>query len=503
MKKLKELIDLISQSKLKSSELFGQLAEPNTKLSQLYNLIQEADTLSDEIACKELYGDGSDKNAYYKIKHTLRNRLLNALFLTNFKDKSYSEIKFAKLECQKYFALYNILITQGARNNALTIAEKGLKIARNYEFNDEAFFFARQLRSHYAVISGSRFDFQKYHQLVENLQQQLLSESVAEDLFYDLLSLYVNDRSTKPHVHKIADLYLKKLKKESPPIQSITLAYHQVMIEIIRFMSINDYASALIVGNAALEKIITHHFLFTKGFVMISLQMIACCIQLKRYHEGEKMILRCLEIVEKGFFTWFKIQELRFMLSFRTSEFYAAQAVFKESTLHKKFATMPANVKEVWKIYEAWLYFLQKSGRIEPTPDSRIAFRVAKYVNEVPTFSKDKRGLNIAVLISQIVLLLQQKKYDLILDRIEAIAKYKDRYMDKVYNSRSNTFICMLLEMLKANFHQNKVIQRTTRFLKKLHETPIEIAREGHDLEILPYEDAWELLVGQLDERGF
>ena len=50
-------------------------------------------------------------------------------------------------------------------------------------------------------------------------------------------------------------------------------------------------------------------------------------------------------------------------------------------------------------------------------------FRVSRYANDVPIFSKDKQGLNVPILISQIALLLQEKKYNIVIDRMEAIGK--------------------------------------------------------------------------------
>lgn len=497
MEKLKELVSIIP----KQIQSIGHPFEKGTKLARLHEILREDKVNTDEEACGLLY-EHQDKNAYYKLKHTLRNRLFNLLFFLEDKETSYSDIKKVKLACQKDLALYNLLITKGARQNALFIAAKGLKTALAYEFTFEALFFARQLQAHYATVSGSRLQFSKYNEIVQSQSGLLMAEMIVEGLFYELFSLYVNDKSTKPHVYKMAEQYLQQANKIKPKKESITFFYHKSMIEIIKWMSINDYTTALQIGAQALVKINGHKTLLTRGFITISLQMAACCIQLKKHRECEKIILKCLSIVGEGFHTWFTIQSIYFMLCFHTHQFEKARSVFQLSVRHRKFSSLPANAKEVWKIYEVWLRFLKEIGKLQADTHKRKSFRISKFINEVPTFSKDKRGLNISILVVQILFLLLQKKYDIILDRFESISKYKTRYLDKEHNFRSNVFIRMLLELPKANFKLKTVKQKTEKLSALLKEVPLEIANQSHDLEILPYEDAWQLILSLLDKKG-
>ena len=51
-------------------------------------------------------------------------------------------------------------------------------------------------------------------------------------------------------------------------------------------------------------------------------------------------------------------------------------------------------------------------------------FRINKFLNEVPIYSKDKRGSNISILIIHVFYLFINKKYDLILNRLESIKAY-------------------------------------------------------------------------------
>jgi hypothetical protein len=98
-------------------------------------------------------------------------------------------------------------------------------------------------------------------------------------------------------------------------------------------------------------------------------------------------------------------------------------------------------------------------------------------------------------------LLLQQKRYDALIDRVEAIEKYKDRYLDKENNFRSNIFVRLLLEIPKRDFSFTQISRKTEKLVARLNEAPLEIANQSHDLEILPYEDTWEIILEELRKR--
>ena len=134
---------------------------------------------------------------------------------------------------------------------------------------------------------------------------------------------------------------------------------------------------------------------------------------------------------------------------------------------------------------------------------SNKVFKISRFLNEVPIFSKDKRGLNVPILILQTLFQLQQRKYDHLIDRIEALSKYQQRYLCKEENYRSYVFIKMLIEIPKAYFNKNLVIQKTEKWSSQLRLVPIEISNQNHDLEILPYQHIWTFVLDLLDKRSY
>jgi len=187
-----------------------------------------------------------------------------------------------------------------------------------------------------------------------------------------------------------------------------------------------------------------------------------------------------------------------------TQNYQEAYEVFQEVYTHRQFKKVlgEANL-ETWEIFRAYLHLL-KDLEIINIPDTDTyfkKFRIQKFINEVPVFSKDKQGANIAILVIQIVFSIQQKKYDQMIDRSDAIAKYASRHLKKDDNFRSNVFIKMLLEIPKASFHQAAVERKVGKYLKRLSEVPLEVASQTHSIEVIPYEDLWPMVIGMLENK--
>ncbi len=498
MEKLRELVNVVTRNKIKAIEIIGYSSDNQTKINQLYEGIKTGAYQNDSEAFEDLYEGDCSKNSYYKLKFSLRERLYNTVFFIDIKNSKYSDIKQTQLYVQKMISLFNLLKAKGATINAISIGEKVIKTAIDYEFVLEVVYLARRLRSHYALVVGNRKKYLYYHELLKKYQKVAEAEATAEGYFYDLASLYIKNKSTKRKIAQLATSYLEDLDTFRIELETSSFYYYKTMISISLQMGLNDYQKTLEICDKSLSRLEEFKVRNTRAFMIISFQKIACCIQLKLYKEGEEVIQKYLKLIPPGIFNWFKVYELHLTLCLHTGAYEKAKEVYDQATKHAKFKKLPEFSREIWKIYQAWIHFLMLAGKIKMPANKRKKFRVGKFLNEVPTFSKDKRGLNIPILIAQIVLLLQKKKYDAILNRVEAIQKYKSRYLDKENNFRSNLFIRMLLHIPKHNFSHHAVTKKTKKLFSRLQEVPLEVANQSHDLEILPYEDTWEIILQEL-----
>ncbi|NJL73945.1 MAG: hypothetical protein HC892_01730 [Saprospiraceae bacterium] len=138
-------------------------------------------------------------------------------------------------------------------------------------------------------------------------------------------------------------------------------------------------------------------------------QKALACLQLKRYDEGKEHIVRCIDMYTVKSGNWFWHTHAYVLLCFHSGDYQQAQSIFEEVSAAEGFGELATqHAKESWKIVEAYLYYLNTTYRTEI--QTQRNFRVTKFINEVPEFSKDKRVTNIPILIVQILLLLHAAK---------------------------------------------------------------------------------------------
>ncbi|MBK6950081.1 MAG: hypothetical protein IPH16_20200 [Haliscomenobacter sp.] len=161
-----------------------------------------------------------------------------------------------------------------------------------------------------------------------------------------------------------------------------------------------------------------------------------------------------------------------FFFSFHSGDYEETLRVFEQASSHPGFRRLDPVNAEFWKISEAYLLYLLYTGRIPSTSEKAFNFRIAKFLNEVPIFSKDKKGMNIPILIVQILFTIAQQRYDLAVLRIDSIEKYCTRYLRKDDTYRSNLFIKMLLCIPQAGFHRVAVSRRASKYRDLLRKHP-------------------------------
>ena len=108
--------------------------------------------------------------------------------------------------------------------------------------------------------------------------------------------------------------------------------------------------------------------------------------------------------------------------------------------------------------------------------------------------------MNIPVLVFQIITLISKNRHDEAIARIEAVEKYRTRYLRNESSYRSNFFIKMLMTIPAQGFRKKAVVRHTTKYLTKLASASFDFANTSGDIEIIPYEDLWEMVLDTLQD---
>lgn len=505
MKQLHELITLLGKNKVKSNVLLDALLESGSKKQELFDLIAEGRVQSDEEAISLLYGDPGAKNSYNVVKTKLKDSLTEALLLLDFRTTNYSNRQRSYHDCNMKWAAIQILLTSNARLTGIELLEKLLQQALKYEFTEIAINALRLLRLHYGNVEGDLKKFEQINMRYNHLQTLWIWENRAEELYTSMTIGFVNSKSGTAEISQIARQYFDEIGPWLSKYDSFKLHLFGRLIQITIYSSINDYQRTAELCEDALAFFKLKPYDSSLPLQVFYYQLAVSYIQLRAFDKGQALINSVESVFEEGSFNWFKFKELFFLLAMHTERYAEGASVCTQIMKHPKLNNHPAHISEMWKIYQAYVYILVRMGIIsdDEYEHKSTKFKLQKFLNDIPVFSRDRQGMNIPVLIAQILLLIVERNYEASIDRIGAIEKYCSRYLKQKDTLRSNVFIKMLLQIPLASFHKEALIRKAAKLLKMLQDTPMEISNQAYEIEIIPYEILWDMLIASLDRKTY
>ncbi len=498
MQDLIALIRAINIGRLKSGGLWSFAFEKGSLMEQLCEAIHEGRVASDEDAVAILYPGEKVGSKFVNLRERLKERILSVVFLVDFKADVSSDRQKAYYECNRNWAAAMLLMSKNAKGASIAIIEGLLKQSTQYEFTELTLSALSSLRLHYGTIYGDTTKYSHYRDLYRKYQEVWMMENEAEDAYTHLVSHYVNNKASKTPISEEAQKHFDLIASYLEKSDSFRLHLCGRLIEVMIPSSKNDYTCTAKVCESAIDFFKNKSFESNLALQAFYYQLIVCYIQLQEFEKGEKVIQQYQSIFDEGSFNWFKLQELFFLLAMYTKRYPKGFEVCAMVQKKLQAKSQPAHIEEMWKIYEAYSYFLVHIGKIVPPKGHSSKFKISKFLNEIPTYSKDKQGMNIPILVIQILFNISESNFDESIDRMEAIDKYCSRYLKQNETFRSSCFIKALLQMPAASFHHDIVEKKAQKYIDMLHTQPLEVAYQTHEIEIIPYEHLWEMAMEAL-----
>ena len=500
MQVLRELVQIITRIKLRSIRKLGFPFNSDTQLGEMYELL--ADDVEDEELARTLTTQSSKSGTFRRLKSDLIDRLIASLFLVDLSLPSYNSRQQAYYVIHKNWAASKILFGKNARMAAVELAEQTLRQALRYEFNDLAFDLSRNLKLHFGTVAGNYTKYQEYAQECNRLRKVLEAEIMAEDNYTRFISEFVRQKAAASIIVEEAQKAHLPLCPYTDKFDSYTLHLYAGLLEMGIYTAASDYDAADTVCDKLIAFFEQKEYEASVPLQIAYYQKLLCHFQLGKFAQTTDFVMRGLELLQEGSYNWFKFQETYLVLALHTRQFSTAYRVFCEATGHARFKAQQEEIQEYWRILEAYLYFLYTLEELpEAAEDKRFTkFRIGRFLNQIPIFSRDKRGVNVSILIIQILLLVSQKRYHDTFAKIDAVEQYSRRHLFTKDTLRSFYFLKALLELPKNSFHKAAVKRKAAKHLEKMKAHPLEEAGQASFLtEIIPFELLWEYIVSLLD----
>ncbi len=504
MEDLIELTSLINRQKVKHLDFLEERGNPSNKILALYQGLIDNKFKNDIAPIDSIYNNRANKEINFtKLKSRLRKRLVSALFSIDLNEPSYNEFQKAYYSCYRDWSAVRLLVGKGARRTAVSLAHQVILKAVKFEFTYIALEASRFLRNHYCLYGKDRLKYEKYHTLFNHYKKVYQVESLAEEYYHNLKAYFNFSKNLTQENARLAADYANEIKTASKGLDSYLLNLYKNHLYVYQYQLTDNYKMMMEKCSEAVSFFKNSKYHGAKTAISIfQNKYLACCIQLKRFTEGESILKEDIANSAEGSGNWFAAHRLYIYLCFHTKRFEEAYTLFSKLYSHKTFNRQINNEKDVWKTFEVYINYFNSFFQFDANEQkTRKKFRLNKYLNEIPVYSKNKRAKNIPILIIHILYLLQQKKYDKVIDRLDALNQYSYRYLRDDESFRSNCFIKMLIQLPRAHFHKQGVIRKADKYFEKLKSRPIQISEQSDEIEIVPYEILWEFVLKSLDNK--
>jgi hypothetical protein len=468
----------------------------------MYELL--ADDTEDEELARALTDKSSKSGTFRRLKSDLTDRLIASLFLVDLSLPSYNSRQQAYYVIHKNWAASKILFGKNARMAAVKLAEQTLRQALRYEFNDLAFDLSRNLKLHFGTVAGNHTKYQEYAEECTRLQQIMQVEIMAEDNYTRFISEFVRQKAATEVLLAEAKKAHLSLSSYTDQFDTYTLHLYAGLLEMGIHTVSSNYRAADTVCNKLIAFFEQKEYEASVPLQIAYYQKLLCHFQLGEFTQTTDFVKRGLALLQEGSYNWFKFQETYLILALHTRQFSTAYEVFCQATGQARFKAQQEEIQEYWRVLEAYLYFLYALGELpEADNDERFTkFRIGRFLNQIPIFSRDKRGVNVSILIIQILLLVSQQRYHDTFAKIDAMEQYCRRHLFTKDTIRSFYFLKALLELPKNSFHKAGVQRKAAKHLEKMKTHPLEEAGQTTFLtEIIPFEALWEYIIGLLDNN--
>ncbi|GLR19756.1 hypothetical protein [Portibacter lacus] len=502
MEELISLIDLLSKQKLHQIEVVDELDDSENLLSKLYNEINNGKITDEKSATISLYGSLEHISRLKKLKNRLYNKLINSIFFIDQSNSLYSDSLTAAKNAFKNYSAIRLLIGSRKRGVAIDLAHKTFKVSKKYGFTDLNYLLTSILTDHYVAIAFDKTKYKKY----KKFKNYYLKAMIAENDIQELQAIFNMDLSksssglNEKELHEHAE-NIKTIRKTQKEIHTYRYNLYAYLYQINFFLETRKYTELITLADEAL------HFFKKQGInsmdaeLMIKIRAGLAYFMLKDYKSAENNFITLNKISRPYTTNWHSTYNYLSSLYINTERYHDTYDILSIVFNSPNFEKAHPILVQLFKIKEAYFHFLIELGKIDPSKSKEKPlrkFRLGRFLNETPIFSKDKRGVNISILIIQMILLVQNKKHGEIIDKLDALNMYSHRYLRSDNTFRSNCFIKMLAKLPDADYHPIRWERYVKKYRQRLEEHPFELSYHNIDLEVIPFETLYELVLEML-----
>lgn len=488
--------DLISKQQAIANGLFRD--SKSTKTSKywiLYEAIKNQKVIDDASAMKLL--KYTEVRSYNRFRERFTHKVLNCLLLDDVRilDQDNNRDNYHRL--LKIYSAARIFHYFNQKKNAVVLYKYVHSKARKEEILDLEIFVLQELKKHYAYVEPNVKKYQSYQKLLTKALKNL-NRTIEINGYYDDLS-HRNIINTPSKQEKFRSETIDVAENLMNSIQEEELFENQNKIfEIASFAyNINGrHKDAIDVSLTSIDLTLEKRGKMTYQVLSAYRDILTSYLKIREYDKAKEYLDKIMSSARTHGHNYFRYKSIEYSLYAVTKDYNSLYKITQEMIGNKSLKNFSVQLEE-WQIRQAFANIFVEAGRVIKDVEEmgKWKFKLTKFINQVEFYSKDKRGTNISVLVIQLIHYLIYKEYHLVVDRLDALNQYTYRYLRNDETLRSNCFIKMLLKLPEAEYHPTRTKRYVAKYKKKLDENPFELSMKEIGVEIIPYEDLWEIIL--------
>jgi hypothetical protein len=496
---LKELIGIVTPNKLKKINLLIDM-DDKSMLKKMYLGYHGKKWKNDEQAANELYGPRYKKDTFFKLKHDLTKKLIQLFPLINIIEDDQWEARNAAFECFTTYHVANLMIRlTNASATAREMMERIFDKCLHYEFTELVIPIAAILTAKYngKFLNKEKADY--YQEIAIRYLTIQMVETKGSIYQSEIYGYYAKDKSVKRFVPERIKGYLTDLNQYDIDQPTQKMLFHKKILEVMYYMTKYNYRKAIEVCEESIAYFEGCTYFNRANIRAFYFQAIAGHTYCREFELGYVKVERCLQIVDEGHYNWFKAQELRINLALYAKKYQDAYIIFRIVTQHDRFNKLPEATKQWWILNEGFLFIFKKMGFVTPDEDHNMQLRFQSFVNKIPIWNGDKRGLNFSVHVLYLFYLITRKEdkyFDVYANRLESLRQYAQRYANTEEMQRSRWIIQILERVGDCGFNPRVYAKDSiiSDSLDGLINVPYDITDANLDVESVPFQDIYEYI---------
>lgn len=499
MKHLIEISKIVTKKKVKKIEIFDEhsLKHKNSKFNEFYEALMIGKFKNDRDAATFLYACSPTDDKYRQLKSRFRKRLLNTLFFLDVNLPATSSYDRAYYSCNKDWTLVKILLSNDAQHTAASLARQLLTTALKFKFADVIVNCSRILRR-YAAMEANEKQYEIYDQYSKQYQDILDAEIRSEEFYQRVTMNYHKAPDKNQNLEEKIDIYCNALVGLSETYDSPIIFYNMYLVWVYRYEMLNDYNSALQICDNA-EQYIEENPRYYQDDKLATFQLkkMNAYLHLRDYKNGKVNAEKCLQSFPEGSDTWFTFMEYYLLMAMHTDNYINALAIYRKASSNTRFKRIVGADKEKWNVYDMYLnYIIESEGTNNPIlrAQRRKTFRLSRFLNDPILYPKEQRMFTVHLLAVQVLFLIEKNSYSAATERIDRLKNYANRQLKKEDYFRSIQFIRLLQQLAKADYRY-EALSNVEKYYNRLVEQPFKYRGLLNEIEIIPYEKLWNMIL--------